>query len=58
VNLLCERFAHRGEFCVHGRVLRDQLSFLQCRDIHEVSPVEGKDPELALSAFQAISESG
>lgn len=56
-RLLRERFAYRGDIRAHGQVLRDQLSFMQRCGINQFSLAEGEDVELALAAFQDISES-
>jgi uncharacterized protein (DUF934 family) len=56
-KLLRERFAYRGDIRAHGQVLRDQLSFMQRCGINQFSLAEGEDVELALAAFQDISES-
>ena len=56
-KLLRERFAYRGDIRAHGQVLRDQLSFMQRCGINQFSLAEGEDVELALGAFQDISES-
>ena len=56
-KLLRERFDYRGDIRAHGEVLRDQLSFMQRCGINQFCLAEGEDVELALGAFQDISES-
>jgi len=55
--LLRERYAYRGNIRAHGDVLRDQLSFMQRCGINQFSLAESEDVDLALAAFQDISES-
>jgi uncharacterized protein (DUF934 family) len=56
-RLLRERYAYRGDIRAHGQVLRDQLSFMQRCGINQFSLADGEDVDLALDAFQDISES-
>lgn len=56
-RLLRERFAYRGDIRAHGQVLRDQLSFMQRCGINQFSLADGENVDLALAAFQDISES-
>ncbi len=56
-QLLRGRFCYRGDIRAHGQVLRDQLSFMQRCGINQFSLADGENVDLALDAFQDISES-
>jgi uncharacterized protein (DUF934 family) len=56
-RLLRERFSYTGDIRAHGQVLRDQLAFMRCCGINQFSLAEGEDVELALAAFNDISNS-
>ena len=53
---LRDRFGYRGDIRARGEVLRDQLSFMQRCGISQFCLAEGEDVELALGAFDDISE--
>jgi len=55
-KLLRDRFGYRGDIRARGEVLRDQLSFMQRCGISQFCLAEGEDVELALGAFDDISE--
>jgi len=56
-KLLRDRFGYRGDIRARGEVLRDQLSFMQRCGINQFCLADGEDVELALAAFNDISES-
>jgi uncharacterized protein (DUF934 family) len=55
-RLLRERYNYRGDIRAYGQVLRDQLSFMQRCGINQFSLDDGENVDLALDAFQDISE--
>ena len=55
-RLLRERYDYRGDIRAYGQVLRDQLSFMQRCGINQFSLADGENVDLALDAFQDISE--